>query len=271
MVYLNPQPDWQAEDMARYEEVWHRDNPAAASQERLLNRDPETVWRWARWPYRLFNKAFHRWPFGPGEGRRVLDIGCGGGEDLVSFLDRGWRIYGLDINRMQIRFLQEHVEGEFFCGYLQDAAYPDDFFDLVRLDNVLEHIPEPKLLLEEVHRILKPGGQVLTYVPNVEGFSYHLLGRYAVNWWVPFHVNMFSRRTLRRLLEDCSLRVCQMICLMPITHLFLSWRQYQHRADPGYPLDYTPPGAVSKLLLTPLTLALRWFRWGDELFVVAGK
>jgi SAM-dependent methyltransferase len=72
----------------------------------------------------------------------------------------------------------------------------------VVLSNVLEHSLDPRRMLQDVHRILAPGGQVWISCPNSESWLRRIFGRGWINWHIPFHIVHFSSVTLRRALED---------------------------------------------------------------------
>jgi SAM-dependent methyltransferase len=85
--------------------------------------------------------------------RRCLEIGCGRGafQDLV-------RDYtGLDISAQVARY----VHKPFVCADATDLPFPDNEFDVIWSITVLEHVPQPELALQEMCRVLRPGGLVL--------------------------------------------------------------------------------------------------------------
>lgn len=96
---------------------------------------------------------------------KFLDLGCGTGEMLVDARNREWDAYGVDITDHRI----EGAKDEsiiFFLGNIFDAKYPDDFFDCIYMDSVLEHVTEPIRYLNELNRILKKSGVLYIGIPN---------------------------------------------------------------------------------------------------------
>ena len=130
-----------------------------------------------------------------GEGR-VLDIGCGGGSYLYRLKSWGWDAYGVEpgaAGAAQARSLGIHVHQ----GRLEEAAFPDSFFDVVRLNHVLEHLTAPRGTLREIKRIVKPDGLVYVTVPNTRSLNFWLFGE---NWYgldIPRHVVSYCPETLK--------------------------------------------------------------------------
>jgi GT2 family glycosyltransferase/SAM-dependent methyltransferase len=100
-----------------------------------------------------------------GRGDVVLDVGCGGGVPTVLLAKRCKRAVGIDVSSDAIAIarrdsiLQHNVE--FHAKSLQEAAFPSDTFDKVLSFSVLEHIPEYVDVLNEIRRVLKPGGALV--------------------------------------------------------------------------------------------------------------
>lgn len=136
---------------------------------------------------------------------RLLDIGCGAGNLLAAARKNGWDGQGLDVSASAVK----HVRGlgfEVFEGELQDAAFPSQHFDVVTAAELLEHLIDPRPLLQEVARILRPGGLFWTTTPHARGLSGRMLG---LKWrciWPPEHLQLFSIRGLTKLLRDAGFR-----------------------------------------------------------------
>lgn len=99
-------------------------------------------------------------------GKRVLEIGCGTGTDLLQFARGGARVTGLDLTPRSIeiarrRFAVYGCAGEFAIGDAENLAFPDESFDLVYSFGVLHHAPDTERAINEAHRVLKPGGRAV--------------------------------------------------------------------------------------------------------------
>lgn len=94
----------------------------------------------------------------------ILDLGAGAGIiTQMDFSDYVDKVHGIDpdprVENNPYLFKGVQASGE-------EIPYPDNFFDIVFSDNVLEHLSEPREVFDEIYRVLKPGGFFLGKTPN---------------------------------------------------------------------------------------------------------
>ena len=104
-------------------------------------------------------------------GRRVLDVGCGAGTDLVRFAKGGAVVSGIDLSASAIalarqNFAQQGLEADLREGDGEHLPYPDGAFDLVFAHGVVQYTPDGAALVRECRRVLKPGGEAVFQVYN---------------------------------------------------------------------------------------------------------
>jgi ubiquinone/menaquinone biosynthesis C-methylase UbiE len=104
-------------------------------------------------------------------GRKVLEVGCGAGVDLARFAKGGALVSGVDLAESAIalaraNFAQQGLHGEFQVANGERLPFPDDCFDLVFAHGVVQYTADPKQLVEECRRVLKPGGEAIVQVYN---------------------------------------------------------------------------------------------------------
>jgi len=104
-------------------------------------------------------------------GKRVLDVGCGAGTDLVRFARGGAIVSGVDVAESAIElagqnFTQQGLEADLRVADGEQLPYPDNTFDLVFAHGVVQYTAHPAALVRECRRVLKPGGEAMFQVYN---------------------------------------------------------------------------------------------------------
>ncbi len=104
-------------------------------------------------------------------GKRVLDVGCGAGTDLVRFAKGGALVSGVDISPSAValarqNFSQQDLEADLREADGEHLPYADGTFDLVFAHGVVQYTPDSRALVEECRRVLKPGGDAIFQVYN---------------------------------------------------------------------------------------------------------
>ena len=151
---------------------------------------------------------------------RILDAGCGDGINLLGLGQiterNGWRakIYGVDYNPKRVeRARHSHQIVEVINASLASLPYPDGWFSVIICNQVLEHIPDPQLVLQELARVLRKGGVLVLGVPN-EGCA---LARLRNRYLQPSilrttdHVNFFTSDALRTQLQGEGFTVASVV------------------------------------------------------------
>ena len=133
---------------------------------------------------------------------KVLDVGCGRGLLLQAFRERGWQVQGTEFSAHAARIPREALGLDVAVGDLVEQKFPSETFDAVTLWHVLEHVPDPRVLIAEISRILKPGGVLFLGIPNVGGWEARLCRDKWFHLDVPRHLNHLTRERLRQLLEE---------------------------------------------------------------------
>jgi len=148
----------------------------------------------------------------------VLDLGCGEGRHVISvYLEQDVDAVGVDLNHGDLvttrekfdEFVDEHLpDRSFILSSANALALPfaDDSFDKVICSEVLEHIPDYRAALDEIDRVLKPGGLFCASVPR--RWPERLCWAFSEGYHkVPGgHLRIFSSAMLRRQIEDLGMR-----------------------------------------------------------------
>lgn len=104
-------------------------------------------------------------------GRSVLDVGCGAGVDLARFAKGGAVVTGVDVAPSAIalaraNFEQQGLRGDFHVASGEQLPFSDDSFDFVYAHGVVQYTASPQQLVNDVRRVLKPGGTAFFQVYN---------------------------------------------------------------------------------------------------------
>lgn len=138
-------------------------------------------------------------------GARVLDVGCGRGVLLRAFADLGYEAHGFEVSAKAAEGVDPRVKVR-IANQLAEANYDAEYFDRVVIWHVFEHVTDPRETVEEMYRILKPGGRVVVAVPNFSSYQARWAGPAWFHLDLPRHLFHFPVEALRRLLEDCGFR-----------------------------------------------------------------
>ncbi|MFA5406138.1 MAG: class I SAM-dependent methyltransferase [Candidatus Nanoarchaeia archaeon] len=131
---------------------------------------------------------------------RLLDIGCGDGFFLRMQKERGWEVYGQDINPKAVKNLEKMSIKCYSCDI--NKMPKKNYFDVVTLFHVLEHISNPKKFLLDIKSLLKKNGSLVIEVPNINSFEAKIFKSSNIYLGVPVHFYQFSEQSLRFLLES---------------------------------------------------------------------
>lgn len=112
-------------------------------------------------------------------GRRMLEVGCGMGTDLLEYARNGATVVGLDLTPRHLELAQRRFalfgqHGLFINGDAEQLSVRDDSFDFVYSNGVLHHIPDTQRAVDEIHRVLKPGGEALIVLYHRDSLHYYL-------------------------------------------------------------------------------------------------
>lgn len=146
-------------------------------------------------------------------GARFIDIGCGDGQ-LLEAVKR--RSPSLEVHGLDWRFepkVRSRLEGQGIVLHesrLETANLPASHFDLVTMNQLIEHLWQPRECLTMVSKTLTPVGRLLLATPDVDGYDrqYFNSGLWG-GYYFPRHLNLFSRSLLSKLLFECGLETVE--------------------------------------------------------------
>jgi ubiquinone/menaquinone biosynthesis C-methylase UbiE len=105
------------------------------------------------------------------QGKSLLEVGCGAGIDLVRFARAGAIVTGIDLSTTAIELARKNIEQNGLNADLwvmngESMQFPDNSFDVVYAHGVLQYTADVENMVAEIHRVVKPGGEVVVMVYN---------------------------------------------------------------------------------------------------------
>ncbi|MFZ2522904.1 MAG: class I SAM-dependent methyltransferase [Minisyncoccia bacterium] len=194
LVFVSPQPTQQflADTLYSYESGYQ----ANRVEDLAKTQEPERV----SFIYDYFEKVC---PKG-----KILDVGCGNGQTLYWAKKRGFDPYGIEVNKRTA----DHANKNglpVYNGFLEDAPYDKNSFDLMFLGEIIEHINSPRDFIINCSSLLKNGGYVGITTPNLNcpwsKTNYLLYKFFGIPWssvTPPYHLFQFNDENLDRLMKE---------------------------------------------------------------------
>ncbi len=139
-----------------------------------------------------------------GSGGRVLDTGCATGFSLIAARERGWEAEGIECSEFCVEYARSRGL-KIHQGSLRDYPGKEGSMDAITMWDYLEHSPDPLGDLQICQSLLRRGGIILLSIPNVDSWSYRLLGKKWIGFKNIEHLYFFSRNTLGKLARSAGL------------------------------------------------------------------
>jgi SAM-dependent methyltransferase len=157
---------------------------------------------------------------------QFLDVGCSTGRALQLAKTLGFDAVGLDYSAWAVDYCN-NLGFETRQGSLVGQWDEAEIFDIIHCCHTIEHVPDPLAYIKEMHRLLKPTGQLMMAFPNYASIQRFVLGHKWGPWCLDSHLWQFTAGQMRRLLTQSGFTI-------------ESWRTLH---------GYTPDSRVKKRLL----------------------
>lgn len=161
-----------------------------------------------------------------GKSGRLLDVGCGLGYFVkrISQAEK-WKTEGYEISQTAVDYAKNNLElTNIHCGRVEKTDYPNNFFDIITMWDVIEHIPEPEPILKYLNKILKDDGFLFIHTPNIKiqlpkaRIKKFFLGNKKKAHYLEArdHINNYSTKTLTDILSRNNFKKLSFTHLHPI-------------------------------------------------------
>lgn len=194
LIYVNPQP----EEAVLFNN-YNQDYFAPWMKEQFAAR--EKMWKRRLKKIQTFKKT-----------GKLLDVGCGTGLFINEARSKGWDVYGTEISSYAVDHVKKTFGIEVFEGKLNDANFPENFFDVITFWHVLEHTTDPLGNLIGAKRVLRPDGVMVVATPNIRNYIYNFFylliklkrEKLFSSSDREIHLYHFSADTLKKMIEKAG-------------------------------------------------------------------
>jgi len=200
---------------------------------------------YTEYPKTLISYLFDK--FKMQKGMKLLEPGCGRGTHLRIYRDLGIEVYGIDVAPRALELASDLDIS--VCNLNQEKIpYPDNYFDVVYSKSFLEHLKDPIFFLKEAYRVLKPGGFILSLVPDWESQHQTYYDDYT-------HISPFTIVSLKQIK---LLTGFENIKVNKFRQLPITWK---------FPLINHLCKLISPFI--PVRTKIKFFQWSRELMLLS--
>ena len=195
------------------------------------------------------------------ENLKLLDVGCGSGQFLYEMKQLNLRPHGIEIGDFD-----ESEDLNIKNTTLLNAKYKDNYFDLITMNHVLEHVHNPTQTLKEIHRILKVNGTFIIGIPNTNSLTRKLFNKNWLAYDIPRHLFNYSDNLIIHLLEKHKFKIRKVrYNSRPNQFVMSLYYLFNIRKRTGI------TNSLLELLFVPIVLLVNLLEIGDQVEVICIK
>ena len=137
---------------------------------------------------------------------KLLDIGAGTGDFLLTAKNDGWNVIGVEPSeKARLIAAKKGIE-------LKPVAdFNDHSFDIITMWHVLEHVPDLQNQIKELKRLLKPNGAIIIAVPNFKSYDAKYYGEFWAAYDTPRHLWHFSKTAIKKLFQNENIELVKIL------------------------------------------------------------
>lgn len=192
----------------------------------------------------------------------LLDVGCGNGHFLWRAKQKGWAVKGIETSEEDARSAREKFEIEVTSQDFEN--YPKgETFDCIAMWDFIEHVPNPREILEKARTLLKPGGLLLVATPDhfslinflanfIYQISFHAIQKPLEVLFVPEHILYFTDSTVRSLVKEAGYEIVEEV-------------------KTGTDIDRYQTSWFFNVTAKFLLALSKWFHWENRIILFARK
>jgi 2-polyprenyl-3-methyl-5-hydroxy-6-metoxy-1,4-benzoquinol methylase len=136
----------------------------------------------------------------------ILDIGCGTGLYFEG-LKGNFKLFGIELSQRAAEYTKKEFGACVNMCEIEEVDYKKDFFDVINMTYVIEHVSNPKGIINKIYRWLKPGGMLLVSSPNWGSIASRFYGEFFRLNLPHQHILLWEEKTLKMFLNEAGFEV----------------------------------------------------------------
>jgi len=161
----------------------------------------------------MLRRAVRFVPMPETPGKKLVDIGCGNGQFLLRARDIGYDVSGIDLDEKTVE-VAKSLGLEVKLGEV-DVLYSSGPYDVVTLSHVIEHVHDPRAVLEKIYDLLPVGGYFYIATPNFNSAGRKTFGKFWRGLEFPRHLHIFKTDELKVLLSEVGYSKVEIVYDLP--------------------------------------------------------
>ncbi len=166
------------------------------------------------------------------KGELVLDIGCGDCSSLIEIKKLGAKAFGIEADN-NVKPIAETLNLKVHFGSIEDNPFKEKKFDLIVMNQVIEHLPEPDKCLELIKKRLSKKGKIIFVCPNKNSFWQKITGIKWINWHIPYHLHHFDKNSFEKMTNKCGLKITNFQTITPNIWTLIQIRHFFYNPKRG--------------------------------------
>jgi len=209
-------------------------------------------------------------------GGNILDIGCGSGNYLKIAKKMGMNCYGTDIYS-GAKNIFENDGIKFYNKKVEDIKFDENFFDVITLNHVLEHLADPIMVLKKINKFLKPEGVLIVHVPTSNSFNIKVFRRFCQSVDSPRHLYLYNPTNIKEIAKQAQFKIEKIEYRVPMTYnttiysIIYLLEAIFNKSKPAEKLRKIIYNPLTQVLLFPFAVLLNYLKIGDGMEVYFKK
>ncbi|MBI3379910.1 class I SAM-dependent methyltransferase, partial [Candidatus Gottesmanbacteria bacterium] len=139
--------------------------------------------------------------------KSLLDIGCGAGFFIDEARKRGWQVQGIDKSIITTKYARNKLKLKVINSDFIDYKFFNRKYKIITLLQVIEHLSNPRIMLEKIYNLLESSGILCIATPNIDSYLARALTSNFTYMIPPEHISFYSAVTLKRILESINFKI----------------------------------------------------------------